>query len=270
MSDEPFQRPGITTPPAPEAWPYESPTTESVFEAPDVSMLVDHDEGRTEAPSARPPAVVHFRAVVVVGVVALLVGVLIGAVAIERPAPSAIPITVDSFPQELLGERRDDLAVREGEFKTAVESLDDHFQAQLEGYRFAYGGEGAALSYGQTYTLTIVNGRLAPEVPISDDPESTTPGLVSLNSGNTSCVARQTEIQVSGNDESGLPVDPTAVGDDPPDEMLQTLVATECVLFDRHQNLSVRLSGFDAAGDVFEAARRFGDELERINANLTT
>lgn len=194
-------------------------------------------------PSDRPAGVVRFRAVVVVGVVALLVGVFIGAVAIERPAPAPIPITVDSFPRELLGEKRDDVAPREGGLETAVESLDDHVQSQLEGYRFAYGGEGAELRYGQTYTLTIVNGRLAPEVPVSDDIEPATPGLVSLNSGDTSCVAREADIQ--------------------------TLVATECVLFDRHQNLSLRLHGFDTASDVFDAVGRFGGELERIHAKLT-
>ncbi len=48
------------------------------------------------------------------------------------------------------------------------------------------------------------------------------------------------------------------------------LVATECVLFDRQQNLSLRLSGYAAGSDVFEAVRRFGDELERIYATLIT
>ncbi len=118
----------MITPPAREAWPYESPAAESVFEVPEASVRVERDEGRTRTPLVRPAGFVRFRAVVVVGVVALLAGVFIGAVAIERPAPAAIPITVDSFPRELLGERREDVAVREGGFETAVESLDDHFQ----------------------------------------------------------------------------------------------------------------------------------------------
>lgn len=260
----------MVTPPAREAWPYRSPAAESVFEVPDVSMRVNHDEGRMGTPLVRPAGFVRFRAAVGVGVVALLVGLFIGAVAIERPAPAAVPITVDSFPRELSGERREDVAVREGGFETAIERLDDHFQAQLEGYRFAYGGEGAAFRYGQTYALTIVNGQLAPQVPVSGDPEPATPRVVSLNSGATSCISRQTEIKVSGSDESGLPVDPTAVSDDPPAELVQMLLATECVLFDRQQNLSLRLSGYAAGKDVIEAAGRFGEELERLHATLTT
>lgn len=269
MSDEPFQRPGTIPPPAPKAWPYESPAAESVFEVSDASMRVDPHVRASGSPPVRSSGFVGFKVVVVVGVVALLVGVLIGAVAIERPAPVPIPVTVDSFPRDLLGERREDVAVREGGFEAEIERLDDDFRAQLEGYRFAYGGEGAELHYGQMYTLTIVNGRLAPQVPLPGSPESATPGMVSLSSGDTSCVSWQTEIQVSGSDESGLPVDPTTVDDDPPAELVQTLQATECVLFDPQQNLSLRLTGYVASSDVLEAVRRFGDELELIHGTLT-
>lgn len=267
MSDEPFQRPGTVPPPTKEAWPYESPSAESVFEAPDVSMPADHDKGRTGTPSVRPARVVRFRAVVVLGVVALPGGVFIGAVAIETPAPAAVPITVDSFPRELLGETRDDVAVREGGSETAIESLDDHFQAQLEGYRFAYGGEGAEFGYGESYRLTIVNGQLAPELPISGDAEWATSSEVSLNSRDTSCVFRE-GILYDVAYESKLPIDPVLT-DDLRRETEVESVWTDCVLFDRQRNLGLRLQGQGPGSDVLKVAGQFRDELQRIHIDLS-
>ncbi len=101
------------------------------------------------------------------GVVALLVGVTIGALTIEPPSPAATPINVDSFLRELLGQAREDLELRDGGAEAVIERLDAHFEARLDGYRFGYGGDGAQFSYG----LTTVNGQLAPEVPVLDDTE---------------------------------------------------------------------------------------------------
>lgn len=234
-------------------------------------MITDHGEGQAERPHIRPVGLLRFRGVVAVGVIALLVGVVVGAVAIDRPASAATPITVDSFPEALLGETRYDVVLRAGGgFETEVERLDSHFRAQLDGYRFAYGGEGAEFRYGEVYTLTIVNGQLAPEVPISGDPEGATPAVVSLKSRDTSCVSSDTGMRIFGSDvETELPVDPSETNDERNREFGQTLVAIDCVLFDRQRNLSLRLVGHGPSGDVLEAAGQFRDELEKIHAGLT-
>lgn len=257
----------MATPPASELWPYESPGSENVCGvASDVSVLVDHVEGPSGTPSVWPAGLIRFRVVVVVGVIGLLVGVAIGAIAIDRGGPAAIPITVDSFPQALFGEAREDVELRDGGSETVMNRLDAHFQAQLDGYRFAYGGEGAEFGYGESYWLTIVNGQLAPEVPISGDAEWATSSVVSLNSRDTSCVSGE-GIQYDIAYESKLPIDPVLI-DDLHREAEVESVSIDCVLFDRQRNVSLRLQGQGPGSDVLKVAGQFRDELERIYIDL--
>ncbi len=89
--------------------------------------------------------------------------------------------------------------------------LHSHFAAQLDGYRSAYGGEGAQFRYGDFTTLTIVNGQLAPDVPVSDETEWATPTVISLNTRDTTCVswkANNSNGFVFINVKTGLPLDP--------------------------------------------------------------
>lgn len=149
--------------------------------------------------------------IVAIAVVALLVGGSVGAFAAYRQTPSPTPITVDSFPREILGMEREDIALRDGGYKPVTDRLDAHFRAQLEGYRFAYGGEGAQFRYGEFMTLTIVNGQLAPDVPISDDTEWATAMVRSLRTRDTSCVsweASSSSLFVVIDARTGVPLDP--------------------------------------------------------------
>lgn len=42
----------------------------------------------------------------------------------------------------------------------------------------------------------------------------------------------------------------------------------DCVLFDRHRHLSLRLSGLVPSDDIVAAADQFREELEGIHVNL--
>lgn len=270
MSDEPFQRPGEPLRPTSESWPYESPTQDYTPASDvDVSMFVDHEQGKSGMPTVRNAGTVRFRSVIALGAVALLAGVAIGALIIDRPIP-ATPITVDSFPRELLGLTREDVELRDGGSEAVIKRLDSHFEAQLVGYRFAYGGEGAQFRYGEFTTLTIVNGELAPEVPISGDTEWASPSVVSLNIKGTKCVSWEgisTDQSVVINAETGtLPYAGTE------DALMRksedSFVWTDCVLFDGPRNLALRLDGGGPGDDIIGAAGQFRDELERIHAGL--
>lgn len=198
-------------------------------------------------------------------------GAAVGAFTIDRSTPRAIPITLDSFPEEIFAVAREDAELRDGGAETVMERLDSHFEAEVNGYRRAYGGEGAAFKYANFTTLEIVNGQLVTEIPISGDTEWANDLVISLNTRDTMCVSSERTfiVQYDGQKElTDLSLDEFN-GGDPDVEITAVTVFTDCVLFDRQRNLSLRLSGPGPNNDVFEDAGAFRDELERIHGDLT-
>lgn len=262
MSDQPFQRPPDRGHPAQQSQPHVPPIPASVPTA-EVSVFVDREPGKPATPTVGRTGTVRFRGVVAASGAALLIGVAIGALTIDRPIP-ATPITVDSFPREVFGQVREDLDLRDDGNEAVIDRLDSHFEAQLAGYRFAYGGEGAQFRYGDFTTLTILNGRLAPEVPISDDTEWATPAAISLSTPDTSCVSWEfTGFTFETDPDTGVLIDSENSND-----VGLAKVGTDCVLFDSRRDLSLRLEGENAGADIIKSAGEFRDELERIHATL--
>lgn len=193
------------------------------------------------------------------GVAGLLVGLAVGALGTVRPAQVPVPITVDSFPRELLGLTRPDVGRSDAEFAD-----------QLAGHRFAHGGDGASLSYGGLYTLTIVNGRLTPTVPTSGDRAAGRAAVVvSLRSTRTSCVSQQSILEFTPAATDTAPRAASAAGGDGGFNASRGLVWTECVLEDAGRNIALRLVGPGPTGSVLVTAPQFRDELERVQDVIT-
>lgn len=235
----------------------------------EVSIIVDREQGKSRVAPARAPGTIRVRSVIAATLVALLAGIVIGALTIDRPIPS-IPITLESFPREVLGLEREDVAFRDGNAEAVIERLDSQFEAQLAGYRFAYGGEGAHFRYGDDTSLTIVNGELAPQVPVTEDTESGSSAVISLNSRNTRCVSETVIIRTRTrviNAETGSPLE-TATDYSEGRRSTESYVWTDCVVLDERRNMSLRLKGQVPGDDMITAANQFRDELERIHADL--
>lgn len=202
---------------------------------------------------------------------AVTVGVLAGAIAggiwgvtasRAPPEPQPVPITLDTFPRELLGASRNDLALRDAGFGPTVERLDAEFEEQLAGFRFAHGGAGATFGYGRSLNLTVVNGVLPPPLPrdsaVNRDGRVTqTRRLVSLRTDDVSCTFEPKPVF---NRQTGLeePGDLTSDG------------LTDCVLVDPVRNLSLRLSQDEVprGADAIDTSDVFRGELERLHRSL--
>lgn len=219
----------------------------------------------SDAPQRAPGA--RTRVPVLAAVAGMVAGGLAVAAFTVDPPPAPIALTIDSFPREVFGELRADVSFRDAGSKAVLDRLDTQFDDQISAHRFAYGGDGATFRYGPHRTLTIVNGRLAPAVPLAggrDDWE--VPTAVSLQAGLTSCV---TDLPREADEmEEEVFVDPStgaieSIENDRP--------WTDCVLVDTDRNLSLRLSGIAPvdAESTTTAASRYRDELERIHAHLT-
>ncbi|MDO5734836.1 MAG: hypothetical protein Q4P15_00010 [Propionibacteriaceae bacterium] len=265
MSDSPFQRPGSEPRSSQEN---REGTTAHPTEFNTVDLRAATPAPR-ESRSPQPRGTRRAGALAAAGLVGALAGGLgVAAFTVGPPRPDPLQLTVDQFPREVFGEEREDLQFRDTGSKAVIQRLDAAFQHQLTAHRFAYGGDGAEFRYGHLMALTIVNGRLAPAVPVAGggvDWEATT--VVSLQSGDTSCVAEPPEVH----------------GDRPPIEITlepgtgtvemyenDNMVWTDCVLVDTVNNLSLRLSGRLPleVGDVINASRLNRDELRRIHATL--
>lgn len=275
MSDEPFQRPGsspegqhaVPSPVRPEVWQPEHAL------APEAVVFTAEVQPVTSEPRGRSP---KLGSGLVLGLGGLLVGLAIGAVFIDTPPPAPVAITLETFPTELFGEPRDDIEWRTAAFKPRVDRLDQQFEDQLSRYRFAYGGDGADFTYAG-HTLAIVNGRLATEIPVSEGSEWNQSTVVSLDSGETSCVSEDEDALIEIVDEMILPADPNK--EFGPDAVVagyahradeeSPAMWTECVLFDDQRNLSLRLTGFAPGDDILAAAASYRDELVAIHADLT-
>lgn len=260
MPGNEFERPGVDPRPAPDHWPYHVPTPD---EPP--TEVVFHDASTFEPVhgTTRPE---RFRFLM-----ALAVGVIAGAVAggfwvavalRPPPAPQPVPISLDTFPEELLGEKRNDISLRDGGFGPTVERLDAEFAEQLEDHRFAHGGDGATFGYGRLLELTVVNGLLSPALPRGsarnrDGKVTQTRRLISLRAGDVSCTFEPLPIRnpATALEEAG---DLTSGGH------------TDCVLVDRERNLSLRLAQrhVERDADAIATSAAFRDELERLHTEL--
>lgn len=256
MSDELFEPPGGSQRPDPAGWIYDVPSPE---EQTPTTELTETMEAGPAGPRRNSP--------IATGVVFALLGALMGAgivgfVTRTGPEPQPVPITVDTFPREVLGVERNDLELRRAGFGPTIARLDAEFEAQLAAFRFSYEGDGATFGYGWLIDLTVVNGILASEVPREGELDMGGKArqprrLVSLQTGTTSCTF---EPRPSFSPSSGV----DDLGD------FSSFGRTQCVLRDRERNLSLRLNhnGWARNSNAFETAREFRDELERLHAQL--
>lgn len=265
MSDAPFQRPGSEPRSTQESWDSSSAYT---AEPATVDLRIPESPSRESSLTGTTRAR-RTGALVATGLMGALAGGLgVAAFTVGSPGQDAFPLTVDSFPREVFGEAREDLQFRDADAKAVIQRLDVAFQNQLKAHRFAYGGDGAKFDYGQRLTLTIVNGRLTPTVPVGEDrTDWERPTVVSLQSADTSCVAELPEVD-GDSPPMEIPVEP-GTGTVVMYEDDHT-VWTDCVLVDTKNNVSLRLSGRMPleAKDIINASGLNRDELRRIHASL--
>ncbi len=260
MSDRGFERPGSPARPVPEHWPYHSPTPAEQSAGLVLDVASESDPKHSGPPSRR----IRLLTAAAIGII---VGAALGAVwvsgTVREPAvPPPIPITVDTFPRELLGAQRNDIPLRRAGFGPTLERLDSEFQEQLSAFRFAYGGDGATFGYGRLLTLTIVNGILPPNLPRDgavawNGRASQTRRMISLRTTTLSCTFEPKPVS---DPESGIDL----LGDFTSDGR------TDCVLVDASRDLSLRITHVQVAKgeDAFDSATSFRDELQRIHAGL--
>lgn len=256
MADSPFLRPGSDLEPSSAAWPYERPQVES---APLGTPTPASSEGSPASPPvAAPPASGRRRdATLVAG----LVGLIIGAVAagllstLFAGEPEPTDIVLDVFPDYIGNLERPDLALAKAKNPVDAEEFEAEFEAQREGFQFAYGGDGASVDYGQ-FLMTIVNG--SQSLPLPTDTAGTTggaqPTLISLDSDSVSCVFRP-EVELYN----------SAVLQSAPD--LSATGWTQCVLNDAERRISLKLES-RIPGGAEETSTRFAGILERTHTSL--
>ena len=195
----------------------------------------------------------------VAGVAGFVVGATIASfgAALYFAKPPPVTITVNTFPEYVLGIHREDLAARSAGDSDALQRFDANFEDQISTSQFVHGGPGATVGYGQSFTMTIVDGRQPLPLPSGSGSRSTTgsPTLVSLESARVSCVF----VPSVGLYDSAVldsPADLTAKG------------RTDCVLNDRDRNLSLRITSL-VPGGATATATDFAQVLERTHTSLT-
>ena len=235
--------------------------------SPNLHLRVRPVDGAPPRPSQTP----RLSGALLVGVVGFVIGAAAGSSTIHPSPESSIPITVATFPHEVLGMVRDDLEFRDTGSRPILQRLDDEFEDQRAGHRFAHDGDGATQQYGGAYALTIVNGFLTVTIPTSGDPPAgVTPRLVSLRSANTSCVSEQPVREFHGRAKESETTSGVAAASGPastPRTHRQS-VWTDCVLIDKERNLSLRLAGPVPAHDIIRTSSQFRDELQKIHTSL--
>lgn len=262
MTDSPFQRRGSN----PRTTPVVSDPNDSRAAEPVIVEVVDGPHPR-DTPSGSHRSSRQGTRIVVAAVIGLVVGGLSVAVfTVDPRPPEPVVLTVDSFPRAVFGRMRADVDFRDAGSKAALDRLDTQFETQLQGYRFAYGGDGAQFDYGQNLTLTIVNGSLAPAVPVAGNGvDWDIPMAVSLMTDDTFCVSEvradepdQAQDEVFIDPETGSALN------------VEELESTDCVLIDTEHNLSLRLAGAIplSADDALTTAAAYRDELESIHVSL--
>lgn len=265
MAGHDFERPGAAAHPPSGEWPYHAPSLETPHED-RLHGAMHEDFVAVSMADEKPPmnGVRPWILVISAGVVgALLGGAVVGVMTWSEPDTSSVPITLDTFPREVMGATRNDLELREAGFGPTVERLDDEFEDQVTAFRFAYGGRGATLGYGRLVTLTIVDGIIAPGVPRTGEMDMggrvrETRRLVSLDTRAVSCTFEPQPVQNAdlGLDEFGT---------------LSSTGRTECILNDVERNLGLRIahSTMVRGSGASEAAERFSQALKKLHVQLT-
>ncbi len=164
MTDRPFQRPGSSHEPQSELWPYHPPPVdpEPMLLSSASQRIAEPGSGIDDPPRTTASAV-RWRGVRMV-VAAAVGGFVLGGITtgllstVFFPTPEPVPVTVDAFPEHILGVEREDLSARSIGDVEALQQFDANFRDQIPRFQFAHGGPGAAVNYGQVLTLTIVDG----------------------------------------------------------------------------------------------------------------
>lgn len=166
-----------------------------------------------------------------------------------------VPITLDMFPESIANFPRPDLAPAGTENSVDLEQFQSDFEAQREGYRFAFDGDGAALDYGK-FLLVIVSGSQPLPMPsdAANTPDGASPILISLDSGTVSCVF-EPELGLYDSAVLKKPADLSAKG------------WTQCVLNDDERRVSLKLDS-RVPGNAVETSRQFARILERIHESF--
>lgn len=220
-------------------------------------MAAQEDSPAVLPDSSSPPRGRRRGAVLTAGLVGFLIGGVaagwLSGILLAEPEPMAI--TLDVFPEYIENLARPDLApAGEGEPVDVAQFRAD-FEAQREGYRFAYGGDGASVDYGQ-FLLTIVNG--SQSLPLPSDaagtPGSASPILTSLDSGTVSCIFRP-EVGLYNSAVLQTPADLSARG------------WTQCVRSDDSRRVSLKLDS-RVPGGAAETSKRFAKILERTHESF--
>lgn len=255
MTDEPFQRPG-SHPGGMDVHP--GPRASVWDEKPEnpVPILVG-EAGEPSEPPRRGRTDVALAAAL-----GIVVGVAGTVFALNAGNGSAGPveITPDTFPREVMSLLRDDLLARDLNDTEAVERLDASFAQQLESYRFAYGGDGAAMYYsvgGSGVEYTIVNAILPPSLPSGGGPgtgSSELPVMVSFEGDDVVCTVRESEITIDA--ATG---EPSSTGPG----------WSSCVLTDEANDLSLRLTEVGVQRiSAAVSAEQMSAELLRLHEDL--
>lgn len=259
MSDEPFQRPG-SQPGGTDV----RPRTSSVWDDLDDEAPPLLELGDTLPPPEEPPR--RGREIALAAAVGIAVGVAGTVFALNAGNGNGDPleITPETFPREVMNLLRDDLLPRDLQDTEAVARLDEQFAQQVEGYRFAYGGDGASMYYsvgGSGVEYTIVNGILPPSLPSSGPGDGTlAPVLVSHESDQVVCTVQRGGITLDA--ETGMPVET---------DLDSVSGWTSCILTDDARTLSLRLTevGVQRKNPV-ASAEQLSRELERLHDDLTS
>lgn len=265
MTDRPFQRPGSSRQPH-SSWPYHppSPLPPSQVEGEgDVASAATESVAASTGP-APPTTTIRRRAkgtpaLVAAGIAGLVIGATITGVlaSLSFGEPPPRSITVESFPEYVLGRQREDLAAISAGDSEALRRFEARVMAQMPDFQFVHGGEGATVAYGASVSLTIVDGRQALPLPTRAAGRSAggAPTLVSLESAEVSCIF-QPEVSLYDSAVLAGEADLTASG------------FTDCVLNDDARNLSLRLTSLVPGGAATTSAD-FAEVLRRTHEGLT-
>lgn len=258
MTNTPFRRPG-SPPGGTTLHPGNSSVWDGPNPAPELLELPD-DQAPEEPPrSGRRDLALAAALGIVVGVVGTAFALTAGDVARDP-----VPITPETFPREVMGMRRTDLMARDMDNTEVIARVEEHFEQQLEAYRFAHGADGASMYYvvgGSGVEYTIVNAILAPPLPSTLQTARSAvevPVLVSYESDDVVCVVWSDTLSFDASTGEPVPIDPDIASG-----------ISSCLLADETRNLSLRLTEVGVQRhDVVRGAERMADELRRLHEDL--
>lgn len=259
MSDEPFRPPG-SRPGGTDVHPDTRPWVWD--EADDEAVPVLFNEA-SEPPEAAKRGRTDLAVTAALGIVVGVVGTVF-ALNAGNGTSRPVEITPETFPREVMSLLRTDLLARDLQDEEHVQLLDEYFARQLEGYRFAYGGDGATMYYsvgGSGVEYTIVNGILPPDLPHN----GTDAGLVAP----PVLVSFEEEMVLCTVVPSAVVMEPMT-GEAAAPEMDAVSGLSSCVLRDETRNLSQRLSEVGVPRNAARSAEQLAAELQRLYADLTS